>query len=81
MRSGFRRTSLLSVTITPDPPARRPGHDRGGDYRCGHARGSHVVTIGDIVPRSPIDRLRRGDLSNKELRTEFDAELVAAVSA
>lgn len=37
------------------------------------------MTISDIVPRSPIDRLRRGDLSNKELATEFDAELVAAV--
>lgn len=37
------------------------------------------MTIGDIVPRSPIDRLRRGDLSNKDLATEFDADLVAAV--
>jgi len=41
------------------------------------------VTIGDIVPRSPIDRnYRRGDLSNKELADlRFDAELVAASSA
>jgi DNA modification methylase len=37
------------------------------------------LSIGDIVPRSPTDRLRRGDLSNKELATEFDADLVAAV--
>lgn len=35
--------------------------------------------IGDITPRSPIDKLKRGDLSKKELQREFDAELVAAV--
>lgn len=35
--------------------------------------------IGDIIPRSPVDRLRRGDYGKKELQSEFDAELVAAV--
>jgi DNA modification methylase len=34
--------------------------------------------IGDIIPRSPIDRLSR-DYTKKELQSEFDAELVAAV--
>lgn len=34
--------------------------------------------IDDIVPRSPIDRLKR-DYSKKELQSEFDAELVSAV--
>jgi hypothetical protein len=34
--------------------------------------------IGDITPRSPVDRLKR-DYSKKELQREFDAELVAAV--
>jgi len=34
--------------------------------------------INDIVPRSPVDRLRR-DYSKKELQSEFDAELVSAV--
>lgn len=34
--------------------------------------------IGDIHPRSPVDRLKR-DYSKKELQREFDAELVAAV--
>ena len=37
------------------------------------------MTIRDITPRSPIDKLRRGDLSNKQRATEFDADLVAAV--
>lgn len=53
--------------------------DRSEGYRCAHARENYVVTIEDIFPRSPTDRLRRGDLSNKELATEFDADLVAAV--
>ncbi|MEA2372118.1 MAG: hypothetical protein QOH12_2512 [Solirubrobacteraceae bacterium] len=35
--------------------------------------------IGDITPRSPVDKLKRGDLSKKEMQREFDAELVAAV--
>lgn len=35
--------------------------------------------IGDITPRSPVDKLRRGSLSKKDLQREFDAELVAAV--
>ena len=35
--------------------------------------------IGDITPRSPVDKLKRGNLSKKELQREFDAELVAAV--
>lgn len=34
--------------------------------------------IGDIHPKSPVDRLKR-DYSKKELHREFDAELVAAV--
>jgi DNA modification methylase len=34
--------------------------------------------INDIIPRSPVDRLRR-DYSKKELQSEFDAELVSAV--
>ncbi len=34
--------------------------------------------IGDITPRSPVDRLKR-DYSKKELQREFAAELVAAV--
>lgn len=34
--------------------------------------------IKDIVPRSPVDRLKR-DFSKKDLQREFDAELVAAV--
>ena len=34
--------------------------------------------IGDIIPRSPINRLRR-DYSKKELQAKFDAELVSAV--
>lgn len=37
------------------------------------------MTIGDINPFSPINKLRRGELSNKDLATEFDADLVAAV--
>lgn len=35
--------------------------------------------IGDITPRSPTDKLKRGNLSKKDLQREFDAELVAAV--
>jgi len=35
--------------------------------------------IGDITPRSPVDKLKRGNLSKKDLQREFDAELVAAV--
>lgn len=34
--------------------------------------------IRDIVPRSSVDRLKR-DFSKKDLQTEFDADLVAAV--
>lgn len=34
--------------------------------------------IGDIIPRSPVDRLKR-DYSKNELQREFDAELVSAV--
>jgi DNA modification methylase len=34
--------------------------------------------IGDITPRSPVDRLKR-DYTKKELQSEFDAELVSAV--
>lgn len=34
--------------------------------------------IDDITPRSPVDRLKR-DYSKKELQSDFDAELVAAV--
>lgn len=34
--------------------------------------------IKDIIPRSPVDRLKR-DYSKKELHTEFDADLVSAV--
>lgn len=33
--------------------------------------------INDIIPRSPVDRLRR-DYSKKELQSEFDAELISA---
>lgn len=35
--------------------------------------------ISDIIPRSPVDRLRRDDLTENDLQSEFDAELVAAV--
>jgi DNA modification methylase len=35
--------------------------------------------IGDITPRSPVDKLKRGNLGKKELQREFDADLVAAV--
>lgn len=34
--------------------------------------------IDDIIPRSPVDRLKR-DYNKKELRAEFDADLVSAV--
>jgi DNA modification methylase len=34
--------------------------------------------IADIIPRSPVDRLKR-DYLKKELQSEFDAELVSAV--
>ncbi len=34
--------------------------------------------IGDITPRSPVDRLKR-DYTKKELHCEFDAEFVSAV--
>ncbi|MFC5745037.1 DNA-methyltransferase [Actinomadura rugatobispora] len=34
--------------------------------------------IDDIIPRSPVDRLKR-DYSKKELQAEFDADLVSAV--
>lgn len=34
--------------------------------------------INDIIPRSPVDRLKR-DYSKRQLRSEFDAELVSAV--
>ncbi len=34
--------------------------------------------IKDIVPRSPVDRLKR-DFSKKDLQSEFDADLVSAV--
>ena len=34
--------------------------------------------INDIIPRSPVDRLRR-DYSEEELQSEFDARLVSAV--
>jgi DNA modification methylase len=50
---------------------------RQGEYRhSGAAAG--VVVIGDITPRSPVTRLSR-DYSKKDLRSEFDAELVPAV--
>jgi DNA modification methylase len=46
-------------------------------YIC--ADGSaQIIVIGDITPRSPVDRLKR-DYTKKELHREFDAEFVSTV--
>jgi DNA modification methylase len=53
--------------------------------RCGRRRGyrsadesAQTVVIGDITPRSPVDRLTH-DYSKKDLLREFDTDLVSAV--
>lgn len=35
--------------------------------------------IKDIIPKSPVDRLRRGDFGKKEQQREFDADIVSSV--
>jgi DNA modification methylase len=48
----------------------------GREYRR-FGGAAEVVVISDIIPRSPVDRLKH-DYTKKELQTEFDADLVSA---
>ncbi len=50
---------------------------RQREYR--RSDGAADVVISDITPKSPVDRLRRRNYSKKDLKSEFDAELVGAV--